>query len=424
MKKITNEFEIANKSYKVQNHQIVPELNSYEFINQEIQKKGYCNYAEYLAEIENKKALDSVNEKEKLLKERKNKTKAYLKSYNVKNKEKEEQIKLEQERKKEMKKNQEEYNKQLKEKVISKNKINSSIIDGKANNSNTSNIDTVNCFSNDQEKKELKGKVYVVKHSNLPPNNNNDDNYLKVIDETLNENESNLKNIVSEAEKRKKEEFENPDFDYIINVKSQIEELVLDSLYENNQNSNVFKNNLKSSSDIAENAIMKNIKDTFNKSNKPVEQKIKTGIDSVKEFRKRGLITNADLEEEKPAVLNVSPQQVINNSSTGNVNSGNSISKQTMFRNQLEKRRYVKALKNLMIEKFSEKNIVIPNICSCGQLQKNLDTLLEKGNVSVLSIVNTECANNCIYYNNNKEYKKALSDIIGSVKNLKFDVFH
>ncbi len=83
----------------------------------------------------------------------------------------------------------------------------------------------------------------------------------------------------------------------------------------------------------------------------------------------------------------------------------------------------MKALKNLMTERFKEKSIIIPNICSCGQLQKKLDTLLEDRNVSVYSVINIECANNCIYYNNTHEYHKALSDIINSVKNLKFDSF-
>lgn len=83
----------------------------------------------------------------------------------------------------------------------------------------------------------------------------------------------------------------------------------------------------------------------------------------------------------------------------------------------------MKALKNLMVEKFNEKSIIIPNICSCGQLQRKLDTLLEDRNVSVYSIINTECANNCIYYKNNQQYHKALSDIINSVKNLKFENF-
>jgi hypothetical protein len=76
-----------------------------------------------------------------------------------------------------------------------------------------------------------------------------------------------------------------------------------------------------------------------------------------------------------------------------------------------------------MIEKFKEKCIIIPHICSCGQLQKKLDNILESKNVSVQSIVNIECANNCIYYKNTNDYNKSLSDIIKSVKNLKFETF-
>jgi hypothetical protein len=76
-----------------------------------------------------------------------------------------------------------------------------------------------------------------------------------------------------------------------------------------------------------------------------------------------------------------------------------------------------------MIEQFNEKCIVIPQICSCGQLQKKLDTILESKNVSVQSIVNIECANNCIYYKNATDYNKSLNDIIKSVKSLKFETF-
>ena len=74
-----------------------------------------------------------------------------------------------------------------------------------------------------------------------------------------------------------------------------------------------------------------------------------------------------------------------------------------------------------MIEKFKEKSIIIPNICSCGQLQKKLDSLLENKNLSIYGIMNIECANNCIYYNNNVGYHKAITDIIKSVKNFKIE---
>jgi hypothetical protein len=83
----------------------------------------------------------------------------------------------------------------------------------------------------------------------------------------------------------------------------------------------------------------------------------------------------------------------------------------------------MKALRNIMIERFKEKSIIIPNICSCGQLQKKLDTLLEDKNISIYSIINIECANNCIYYNNTQDYYKALNDILHSIKNIKYENF-
>jgi len=75
----------------------------------------------------------------------------------------------------------------------------------------------------------------------------------------------------------------------------------------------------------------------------------------------------------------------------------------------------------MMIEKFKEKNIIIPNICSCGQLQKKIDILLENKNMNVYSIMKVECLNNCIYNKNNTDYQKALTDIIKSLKNFKLE---
>jgi hypothetical protein len=135
-------------------------------------------------------------------------------------------------------------------------------------------------------------------------------------------------------------------------------------------------------------------------------EELAKNIDNIKEFRKKGFIT------------------VDNTKSDSIKNSQKETKVKVQKQNELEKRRYTKALRNIMIEKFKEKSIVIPNICSCGQLQKKLETLLENKNVSVYSIMNIECANNCIYYNNSEDYHKAISDIISSVKNIKFDNFH
>ena len=145
--------------------------------------------------------------------------------------------------------------------------------------------------------------------------------------------------------------------------------------------------------------------------NTDVQNEINKNVSNIREFRKTGMINNPELFTAR------------NETQSRKVNESLIEPKTKKFENELERRRYTKALKNLMIEKFKEKCIIIPHICSCGQLQKKLDNILECKNISVQSIVNIECANNCIYYKNSNDYNKSLSDIIKSVKNLKFETF-
>jgi hypothetical protein len=146
--------------------------------------------------------------------------------------------------------------------------------------------------------------------------------------------------------------------------------------------------------------------------NTDVQNEINKNVSNIREFRKTGMINNPDLFTNR------------NETQSKKINESRVEPKHKSFENELERRRYTKALKNLMIEKFKEKCIIIPHICSCGQLQKKLDNILECKNISVQSIVNIECANNCIYYKNSSDYNKSLSDIIKSVKNLKFETFN
>ena len=89
---------------------------------------------------------------------------------------------------------------------------------------------------------------------------------------------------------------------------------------------------------------------------------------------------------------------------------------------ELQQRRYQKALKKIMIEQLKNKSINIPSICSCGQLQRKIDSLLNEGkSITPNDLMNVDCANNCIYYQKPGEYHKALSDIIQSMRNLNFE---
>lgn len=77
---------------------------------------------------------------------------------------------------------------------------------------------------------------------------------------------------------------------------------------------------------------------------------------------------------------------------------------------------------NAINSKFKSKSDIIPNICSCGQMQKKLNTYLIHYKTSIYAMMNNDCANNCIYYNNNGQYQKAISDIMKSIKAMKFSL--
>ena len=90
--------------------------------------------------------------------------------------------------------------------------------------------------------------------------------------------------------------------------------------------------------------------------------------------------------------------------------------------NDLQQKRYKKALRKLVIDKFNSKKIDIPSICSCGQLQRKIDSLLNENKlISQNDLMNVDCANNCIYYQKPGSYHRALTDIIQSIRTLQLE---
>ncbi len=77
---------------------------------------------------------------------------------------------------------------------------------------------------------------------------------------------------------------------------------------------------------------------------------------------------------------------------------------------------------NIINNKFKSKADIIPNICSCGQIKKKLDSYLIGYKTSIYTMMNNDCANNCIYYNDNSQYQKAITDIMKSIKSMKFSL--
>ena len=90
--------------------------------------------------------------------------------------------------------------------------------------------------------------------------------------------------------------------------------------------------------------------------------------------------------------------------------------------NELQQKRYKKAIRKLVIDRFNSKKIDIPSICSCGQLQRKIDSLLNDNKlITQDDLMNVDCANNCIYYQKPGSYHRALTDIIQSIRTLQLE---
>jgi len=57
----------------------------------------------------------------------------------------------------------------------------------------------------------------------------------------------------------------------------------------------------------------------------------------------------------------------------------------------------------------------IPSLCSCGALGQNLKSMSGKGKKADVFM----CASNCQFYKNEKDYEKALKDILHSLSQFK-----
>ena len=202
----------------------------------------------------------------------------------------------------------------------------------------------------------------------------------------------------------------------------------------NNDNSDDQTETTKDISDKILFQITEHSKTSLNSSeinNESLQDKINQNVMMIKNFRKTGLLpmtsgcvpTNPSnysnmLMETHSVQSEQSQYQPQRTPPVNHINTNTPIG-------ELQQRRYKKALKKMMIEQLKNKSINIPSICSCGQLQRKIDSLLnENKSITPKDLMNVDCANNCIYYQKPGEYHKALSNIIQSIRNLKFDSYN
>ena len=194
---------------------------------------------------------------------------------------------------------------------------------------------------------------------------------------TILKSTNNVNNDISGIEDSKQSELKENE--NVIDLRTNLEYMI-NSQYPNN---NLLKNNIKESDIITE---------------------INERLDNLKRFRYEGIFPEKNQQVQKRQ-----KKKIIKNK---------------IFLSEFEKKRFIKALKHIFTERLGEHNIYIQNICSCGNLQKQLTAIVEKGNLTVYALTEVECANNCVFYQNKKEYMKNINDVLNSIKNIKYENFH
>ena len=337
-----------------------------------------------------KNALQQIENSKKINDLRKSKNKEFKKKYNEKilsyqdeqkKKNAEEEITKKSEYLLRMQKLQN-FNKTLQEKNMKKKLINNNrhliwtkpdLMQNKTKTKSKSN----NKIINEKKCKE----ILVINHNDT--NNdvinlkNSDSNFIKkktILIKSV-KNEDNIINDLNTSDKINIEESKNIDNENIIDLRNNIQ-LLIDTKYNKKEKS----------------------------LNEDIKDKINERINDLKRFRYDGTF---------PEKIAYTPTHQKKN-----------IFKNKKFLSEFEKKRYIKALKHIFTERLGEHNIYIQNICSCGNLQKQLTALVEKGNLTVYGLTDVECANNCAFYKNKKEYMKNINDILRSIKNIKYENFH
>ena len=279
------------------------------------------------------------------------------------------------------------YEKNQKKKIINNNKnliwIKPENIKNKTQNKNKINNNIIN------NEKKINKEYIVINHNNNDINNDivnlqsTDSNFIK------------KKTILIKSES-------NDDININgnnININISVNENLKNKTNENNENIIDLRNNIQY---LLDTKLTKKENININKEDK--RDQINEKINELKQFRYDGTLPEKKIQSEKQ-----SKKHIIKNKK---------------FLSDFEKKRYIKALKNIFTERLGEHNIYIQNICSCGNLQKQLTALVERGHITIYALTNIECANNCIFYKNKKEYMKCIYDILNSIKKIKYENFH
>ena len=259
-------------------------------------------------------------------------------------------------------------------------------------------------IKNNNKRNNSQKQIRVINHNNQNINQNNDvekDNGDEIDKFVPHKRILEKKN--NEFRKEENDIENNENFD--INYEEQMDtKQNLDKINESKSiNSNNINPNVVDLRGNIESQLIEELKYKNRYNNNEIKDEINEKLSNIKRFRNHGYLPQQKEHPEEKKTKKIKNKQ---------------------FFSEFEKRRFIKALKHIITERLGEHNIYIQNICNCGNLQKQLTALVEKGNLTVYALTDVECANNCVFYKNKKAYLKCINDVLNSIKDIAYENFH
>ena len=285
-------------------------------------------------------------------------------------------------------------------------------------NQKSKSLNKININTNKTKTKKGLKQIKVINHMNENNENYNLEinNFLdkenfspkKTVLKEINNNENQLDNIDNlDNNNLMSQNFEIGD---INNDNEKIDKNLDDNKKDKNTDLKLNSANSNSNTNIIdlrgniEEQLLEEIKNKKIYHNNELKEKIDEKMSNIKRFRNQGI-----LPPKNDKVENKKKKKQIKNKK---------------FFSEFERRRFIKALKHIITERLGEHNIIIQNICNCGNFQKQLTALVEQGNLTVYALTEVECANNCVFYKNKKYYLKCINDVLNSIKDIAYENFH
>ena len=287
------------------------------------------------------------------------------------------------------------------EKLLKKQNFNQTVFNNNMKQLSQRNCRKANTLDKDRNIKNKYKEIKVLNHYNQDINTYNAEDDLNSHKKLFVPKKTFLKGEASDqflSDDNGDDEGFNKYFDDLnLNQNNEFEEKM--------KSKNILNNNIVDLRGDIEEELLKELKNkNRHGDNFQLKNEINDKISNIKRFRSHGVLPEryVPISQRKPKMKK----------------------KTKKFYSEFERKRFIKALKHIITERLGAHDIYIQNICSCGNLQRQLTALVEQGNLTVYALTDVECANNCEFYKNKKAYLKNINDVLKSIKDISYENFH